>query len=268
MGDTLTFRGYFRHSHPFGDTFRYLDLTENISIESAIVQSIYIFYYPKLLRKMSVATEMVEEVQAKCVCYCHNAIADLEAIEHTLRAYAEHNREPIFRHLSSKSQFVLDQAIDPTNYDPVFAEALELFQCDGIGKARDLLGVAISIIYYPLAANAFALPINQVVDGIGVSREKLRWLLLEYSTSDERDYRRDLLTDAVLANSEFAKAEINNSTPGDRGSGEPALKQQRSSVVASTLPQRLNEKSTLMGVRERIPVHEDLELLNLDNEEL
>jgi hypothetical protein len=205
----VTIKAYYQYCKPFGDTFRYLDLTENISISVSVAQAIYIFYFPKLLKKLSVAPGEIEDTQKKCDAYCLDAIADLKELEHTLRTYREHKREPMFRQLSKRSQFLLDVAIDCEGCDKSFADALDLFVSGGIGDPRYLLGEAVSAIYYPLASNAFALPINQVVDAIGLSREKFRWLRLEYSTCEERGdcrgYSKTLA--AIVSQTQVARIE-------------------------------------------------------------
>jgi hypothetical protein len=179
-GKVFSFRGWFCTHRPFGDTFRYLDLSEDVSLEDAIIQGIWIFYYPKLLKKMSASMEVIAQVQEECILYCNSAITELDGLEQTFRTHAQEKRKPIFKRRSPRSQDFLDIEIDGDGLDPDFIQALSLFQLGEVGDVRYNLCQAISAIYHPLASNAFADPFERVIDAIGKSRRKFQWLLVQY----------------------------------------------------------------------------------------
>jgi hypothetical protein len=178
------FKGYFRAGHPFGDTLRYLEWSEAYSIEEAIVRAVSVFYYPKILKRLAVPKNMLDEARDQSISYCWSAIADLDKLENTLLQLPT-GRESVLKQRSPGSQYCFDVSIDTSEYEVEFLlRALAVLESGVIGKPRILLCQAVSSLYHPLAANAFAKPLNQVVDAIHCSRDKFRGLLVDLGAAN------------------------------------------------------------------------------------
>jgi hypothetical protein len=236
MGKNIfSFEGWFKTGDPFGDTFRYLHLSEDISIEDAMIQAIWIFYYPKLLKKMSAPPERISKVQGNCMAYCHQALADLDKLENQLRDYGVEKRKAKFKRRSPNSQNFFKAKIDCDWLEPEFAEALNIFRTGQIGNVRYLLCQATSAIYHPLAANAFADPFEQIIDAIGKSRRKFEWLLLEYNSNTEQKplgiHSRSSISNEIVA------------PPGE-------LMTEFQGVIAKNLPSTPPQKEAVDGPKE------------------
>jgi hypothetical protein len=209
MGKNIfSFEGWFKTGDPFSDTFRYLHLSEDMSIEDAMIQAIWIFYYPKLLKKMSASLERVSKVQGDCMAYCQKALADLDKLENQFRDQGVEQRRAKFKRRSPNSQNFFKAEIDCNWLEPEFAEALKIFRTGQIGNFRYLLCQATSAIYYPLAANAFADPFEKMIDAIGKSRRKFEWLLVEYNSNTEQKHlgiqsRSSILDENVVPSGEL-----------------------------------------------------------------
>ncbi len=188
MSDRLfIFRGYFRSGFPFGDTLRYLELSEDSSIEEAIVRAFSVFYYPKILKRLAVPQNMLDEAQDQSISYCWSAIADLDKLESTVNLLPAH-RESKLRRRPPGSQYFFEVMINIDVYDQKFlSEALGVLGSGVMGEPRELIGQAISGLYHPLALNAFAEPLNQVVDAIHSSRSKFRGLLVDLGAKSVSD---------------------------------------------------------------------------------
>jgi hypothetical protein len=173
------FKGYFRAGQPTGDTLRYLQWSNAYSIEDAIVRAFSIFYYPKVLKMLAVPLYIFDEAKDQSISYCWSAIADLDKLENTvLQLPSDH--KSVLKQRSLGSQYEFDVSIDTSKYDLEFLlEALAVFETGVIGKPKICICQAVSSLYHPLTANAFANPLNQVVDAIHCSREKFRSLLVD-----------------------------------------------------------------------------------------
>jgi hypothetical protein len=180
MSDRLfIFKGYFRAGFPFGDTLRYLEWSEDSSIEEAILRAFSVFYYPKILQRLSVPSSKLDEARGQSISYCQNAIVDLDKLENTLLQLPP-GRESKLKKRSPGSQYFFEISIDTSEYEMEFLlESLAVLESGAIGKPRKLIGQAVSSLYYPLASIAFAEPLNQIVRAIHISRANFRDLLVD-----------------------------------------------------------------------------------------
>jgi hypothetical protein len=180
MSDRLfVFKGYFRAGFPFGDTLRYLEWSEDSSIKEAIIRAFSVFYYPKALQRLSVPNGKLNEVKGQSISYCQDAIADLDKLENTLLQLPS-ERESKLKRRSQGSQYFFEVSIDTSEFELEFLlESLAVLESGALGRPRTLIGQAVSSLYHPLAANAFAEPLNQVVGAIHSSRAKFRDLLVD-----------------------------------------------------------------------------------------
>jgi hypothetical protein len=197
------FKGYFRAGHPFGDTLRYLEWSEDSSIEEAIIRAFSVFYYPKILQRLLVASNKIDEVKGQSISYCQNAIADLDKLENAVNLLPAH-RESKLKRRSPGSQYFFEVSIDISEYEIEFLwESLAMLESGVMGKPRTLIGQAVSCLYQPLASNAFAEPLNQVVGAIHSSRAKFRNLLVDLGA--ERAAPSIFTTDEQTKKSDFSE---------------------------------------------------------------
>jgi hypothetical protein len=204
MSDRLfVFKGYFRAGHPFGDTLRYLEMSEDSLIEDAIVRAFSVFYYPKILQRLAVPKNKLDGVKDQSISYCRDAISDLDKLENTL-LQLPFERESMLKRRSPGSQYFFEVSIDTSEYEMEFLlESLAVLESGAMGKPRTLIGQAVSSLYHPLASNAFAEPLNQVVGAIHSSRAKFRDLLIDLGA--EKAATSIFTTDEQTKQSDFSE---------------------------------------------------------------